>query len=568
MSEYRVLARKYRPQRLNDLIGQEVLVRTLTNAINSGRIAHAFLLTGIRGIGKTTTARIIARSLNCLGADGNLDKPTPEPCGVCANCTQIAEDRHVDVIEMDAASRTGVGDIRDIIETVHYKPTNARYKVYIIDEVHMLSQQAFNALLKTLEEPPPHVIFVFATTETRKIPVTILSRCQRFDLKRVEIERLAGHLTNICAKENVTAEEEALKLIAIAAEGSVRDSLSLLDQAIAHSADEANNVNIKTETVRGMLGVADRSRLFTLLENAFSGETVKAIELLETHYRDGGDIILLLQDLLALVHVISRMTLSPGDDLGPSFSEHEKNSATALAGKLDIPSLGLAWQLLLKGLDEAKRAPDPLAAAEMVMIRLAHAASLPRPADLIRQAEKEISTNAVSSSPTRSSSSAAMSAPISSGATALKMETATAPSLEPVMASAEPTRLELVANNPLLELHEFEELLRLAEQKREPTLVHHLTQQIRIVSFEDGTMSYAQNPSLPANFIKDLTGFLKRSTGKDWKINVSTEPGAPTIAERKKEEYENARKAASEHPLIKDVMEAFPGSAMIRFEKE
>lgn len=566
MSEYRVLARKYRPQRLSDLIGQDALVRTLGNAFQTGRISHGFLLTGIRGVGKTTTARIIARSLNCLGADGTLTQPTTEPCGVCANCTQIAEDRHVDVLERDAASQTGVEATREMIETVHYRPTSARYKVYIIDEVHMLSNAAFNALLKTLEEPPPHVIFIFATTEIRKIPVTILSRCQRFDLKRVDIETLSGHLQNICAKESVEAEEEALKLIAIAAEGSVRDSLSLLDQAIAHSAT-GDKILITGETVRTMLGVADRSRLFTLLEAAFSGNTNEALTLVSEHYQNGGDVILLLQELLSLVHITSRLSLAPKDDLGPAFSEHEKKSAASLAEKLDIPTLTLAWQLILKGLDEAKRSPDPLAAAEMVVIRLTHASSLPRPADLIREAQKQPQQNfsAPTSAP-RSNAPASSDggAPVMSGNTAIKMEPARSTSFEPVAEA----RLSLVANNPLTQLQTFEELLKLVEQKREPTLMHELATHVRLVSFEDGEFTYTQNTSLSQGFVKDVGAFLKRHTGKDWKITSSTETGAPSIAEQKKAAYEEARRQAEIHPLVQQVLEVFPGARITAFDKE
>lgn len=562
MSEYRVLARKYRPQRLNDLIGQDALVRTLGNAFESGRISHGFLLTGIRGVGKTTTARIIARSLNCLGEDGNLTQPTTEPCGVCANCVQIAEDRHVDVLERDAASQTGVEATREMIETVHYRPTSARYKVYIIDEVHMLSNAAFNALLKTLEEPPPHVIFIFATTEIRKIPVTILSRCQRFDLKRVDIETLSAHLKNVCARESIEAEEEALKLVAIAAEGSVRDSLSLLDQAIAHSGSSP----ISADTVRNMLGVADRSRLFALLETAFGGQTNEALALVTEHYQNGGDVILLLQELLSMVHITSRLALAPKDDLGPSFSEHEKKSASSLAEKLDIPTLSLAWQLILKGLDEAKRSPDPLAAAEMVIIRLTHASSLPRPADLIREAQKQPQQSFhVPSSAPRSSASAPSSPPVS-GNTAIKMEPAPSTSFEPV-ASAEPA-LALVANNPLTEIGTFEELLKLVEQKREPTLMHELVTHIRLVSFEDGAVSYTQNPALSHGFAKELGAFLKRHTGKDWKISSVAEAGKPSVAERKKAAYEKARAEAEAHPLVQDVLNMFPGARVTAFTME
>jgi DNA polymerase-3 subunit gamma/tau len=307
---YRVLARKYRPQTFDDLIGQEVLVRTLTNAFASGRIAHAFVLTGIRGIGKTTTARIIARGLNCIGPDGN-GEPTTQPCGVCPNCVMIAEDRHVDVIEMDAASNTGVDNMRDLIDSVQYAPTNARYKVYIIDEVHMLSKSAFNAILKTLEEPPPHVKFIFATTEIRKIPVTIISRCQKFDLKRVELDELTQHLVNVATKENIALPTDCATLIAAAAEGSVRDSLSMLDQAIAMGTDASGNVTLTADAIRDMLGLADKTQLFTLLKLIFNGEMEAALAQAKTLHAQGADPAMLLADLLDITHYLTRITVAP-----------------------------------------------------------------------------------------------------------------------------------------------------------------------------------------------------------------------------------------------------------------
>ncbi|MDE3061315.1 MAG: DNA polymerase III subunit gamma/tau, partial [Pseudomonadota bacterium] len=374
MPEYRVLARKYRPATFADLIGQEALVRTLTNAIETGRIAHAFLLTGIRGVGKTTTARIIARALNCEQG------PTISPCGTCANCTMIAEDRHMDVIEMDAASHTGVGDIRELIDTVRYLPGSARYKVYIIDEVHMLSTSAFNALLKTLEEPPPHVKFIFATTEARKIPVTILSRCQRFDLKRVPLETLATHLANICAKEQVQAEEEALKIMAVAAEGSVRDALSLLDQAITRGP-------ITAASVRQMLGSADNTATFRLLETLLVGDIAGALAELRRQYADGADPLLIVQDALEVTHLITRVKVTPAALADVSLSEHDRAAAKAMADKLAMPVLTRLWQMWLKGIGEVRMAPMPLAALEMLLVRIAYAAELPTPAEVIRAGE-------------------------------------------------------------------------------------------------------------------------------------------------------------------------------------
>ncbi|MFO1058299.1 MAG: DNA polymerase III subunit gamma/tau [Dongiaceae bacterium] len=374
---YRVLARKYRPTSFRQLIGQEAMVRTLTNAIASGRLAHAFVLTGVRGIGKTTTARIIARGLNCVGSDGQ-GKPTADPCGACEHCRAIAEDRHVDVLEMDAASRTGVGDIRELIESVRYRPVSARYKVYIIDEVHMLSNSAFNALLKTLEEPPAHVKFVFATTEARKIPVTVLSRCQRFDLRRVEAEVLAAHFGRIAEAEGATVAPTALALIARAADGSVRDGLSLLDQAIALA-----DGPIGEQLVRDMLGLADRSQLFELYDQVMRGDAAGALGLVAALYAAGADPASLVQDLLDLTHWLTRLKLAPAAAELPTVPETERVRGKAMAGRLGMGQLTRAWQMLLKGLGEVQQAPAPLQALEMLLVRLTHAAELPSPAALV-----------------------------------------------------------------------------------------------------------------------------------------------------------------------------------------
>ncbi|MBY0408183.1 MAG: DNA polymerase III subunit gamma/tau [Rickettsiales bacterium] len=382
--EYRVLARKYRPTNFDDLIGQDVLVQTLSNAIKTGRIAHAFLLTGIRGVGKTTTARIIARALNCIGPDGQ-GGATIAPCGVCPNCKMIAEDRHVDILEMDAASHTGVGDIRELIDTVRYLPTSARYKIYIIDEVHMLSGSAFNALLKTLEEPPPHVKFIFATTEARKIPVTILSRCQRFDLKRIGLEMLAAHLARITEKEGITAEDEALKLIAVAAEGSVRDALSLLDQAIARTLEIDGKTLVTTAAVRTMIGSADKSATFRLLEKLLNSDTPAALEEIQAQYTAGSDPLLMVQDALETTHLITRVKVSPAALEDVSLSESDRTQAKTFAEKLTMPVLTRLWQMLLKGITEVKLAPQPLSALEMLAVRVAYAAQLPTPAEAIKQ---------------------------------------------------------------------------------------------------------------------------------------------------------------------------------------
>ncbi|MCK5375316.1 MAG: DNA polymerase III subunit gamma/tau, partial [Alphaproteobacteria bacterium] len=387
MKEYRVLARKYRPQSFDGLVGQDALVRTLKNAIKSGRVAHAFMLTGIRGVGKTTTARIIAKALNYKGPDGT-SSPTTGDTSDCPLCQAISEDRHPDVIEMDAASRTGVDDIREILDGVRYAPTEARYKIYVIDEVHMLSKNAFNALLKTLEEPPEHVKFIFATTEIRKVPITVLSRCQRFDLQRVGVDLLMPHFKSICDSEGFTVEEEALSMIARAADGSIRDGLSLLDQAMALSDKE-----LTTTLVQNMLGLADRARNLDLLEKALEGDIPEALGIFDKIFKDGGAPIVILQDLLDLVHLLTKLRAVPElEDVNQVLSGDQLDRARNMAKKISMPSLNKAWQILLKGLDEIASAPNAQSAAEMVIIRLAYAANLPNPSDLVKKL-KDIDTN-------------------------------------------------------------------------------------------------------------------------------------------------------------------------------
>lgn len=558
---YRVLARKYRPTIFEDLIGQEVLVRTLSNAIKTGRLAHAFLLTGIRGIGKTTTARLIARALNCIGEDGQ-GGPTIHPCGACANCRMIAEDRHMDVMEMDAASRTGVDAMRELIDTVHYAPTTARYKIYIIDEVHMLSNSAFNALLKTLEEPPPHVKFIFATTELRKIPVTILSRCQTFDLKRVDGEVLTAHLQKIAGKEGVEAEEAALQLIASAAEGSVRDALSLLDQAIAHSADEDGTVLVKTELVRDMLGMADRSRSFALLEQLFSGEVKEALHSYQQHYHDGADPVYVLQELMELVHLVTRVKLVPELADSPEFAEAERNYARKLAEKMEVAHLTRAWQMLHKGLAEARMAPNPFMAAEMALIRLMHAANLPSPAALIRElqataptADKPASTAKPSVSPPMSS------APSSNGAPSAARQMQPEPETE---ADSEPTAL-LDSGEASVETGptSYAAMVDLFQQRGELVLWSYLSQSVRLVKFEPGRVEVNPAPSLPQGFVGQVGKHLTDWTGQRWVMVISAAEGDPTL----KEQAEAAKAAylekSAEHPLVQKVLETFEGARVI-----
>lgn len=386
-ASYQVFARKYRPSTFAELVGQDAMVQTLTNAIRADRLAQAYILTGVRGIGKTSTARIIARALNCIGPDGE-GGPTAEPCGVCENCLAIAEDRHVDVLEMDAASRTGVDDIREVIDGVRYRPTTARFKIYIIDEVHMLSRHAFNALLKTLEEPPEHVKFVFATTEIRKVPITVLSRCQRFDLRRVDVEALKAHFADIAEKEGAKITDAALHLIARAADGSVRDGLSLLDQAVSHT-DQTSGGEIGEDEVRSMLGLADRSQSFMLLEAVMAGDVAPALDLLDQLYKEGADPLAILEDLLEITHWLTRIKVVADAADAPEVPEIERVRGKDLEGRLSMAALARAWQMLLKGLQEVRLAPSPIQAAEMILVRLAHAAELPTPEEAIKSMGKE-----------------------------------------------------------------------------------------------------------------------------------------------------------------------------------
>ncbi|MGH6952753.1 MAG: DNA polymerase III subunit gamma/tau, partial [Alphaproteobacteria bacterium] len=398
---YRVLARKYRPATFAELVGQEAMVRTLTNAIRSGRLAQAYMLTGVRGVGKTTTARIIARALNCVGPDG-AGGPTSEPCGACEHCVAIGEDRHVDVIEMDAASRTGVEDIRDLIDGVRYRPMSARYKVYVVDEVHMLSRNAFNALLKTLEEPPAHVKFVFATTEVRKVPVTVLSRCQRFDLRRLDSDALATYLAGIAAREGALVSPGAVALIARAADGSARDGLSLLDQSISTFGADGAGREIGEADVRGMLGLADRTQVFDLFDSLMAGDAKRALGSLALSHRSGADPVTVLQDLLELTHWVTRVKLVPEAADDPAVAEAERVRGRKAAEGLSVPTLARAWQMLLKGLAEAQAAPSAYQAAEMALIRLAHAAELPSPAEIVARLSEGAAARPAEGAPVRS----------------------------------------------------------------------------------------------------------------------------------------------------------------------
>jgi DNA polymerase-3 subunit gamma/tau len=546
---YRVLARKYRPSDFSGLIGQEALVRTLTNAIAQGRLAHAFMLTGVRGVGKTTTARILARAFNCIGPDGK-GGPTASPCGQCEHCTAIAEDRHVDVIEMDAASRTGVNDIRELIEGVRYRPVSARFKIYIIDEVHMLSSNAFNALLKTLEEPPEHVKFIFATTEIRKVPVTVLSRCQRFDLRRIEADKLAAHLGSIVAAEGAKLAPTALALIARAADGSARDGLSLLDQAIT-LAEPGQEVS--EEQVRAMLGIADRTQLFDLYEAIMAGRAAEALDQLRRMYEAGADPIVVLQDLLDLTHWLTRSKLTPDVLHQPAVPEAERKRGGALAKDLSLPVLARAWQMLLKGLGEAQYAPQPLAAAEMALIRLMHVADLPTPGDLVRQLSGGGASATQGGAP-----AAGPRAPAPSGGGFSNGGNAVANRAVAREPAPQPATTAALAPMPTT----FAAVVALFAARREGILHTHLQNDVHLVHFEVGRIELRPTPRAPANLPNRIAACLNEWTGSRWLVSVSGDLGAPTLKEQAQAIDSEMRRRASEHPLVKAVLEAFPGATI------
>ena len=532
---YRVLARKYRPVDFTTLVGQEAMVRTLRNAIATGRIAHAFMLTGVRGVGKTTTARIIARALNCVGADGK-GGATVDPCGVCDNCKAITEDRHVDVIEMDAASRTGIDDVRELIEGVRYRPVSARYKVYIIDEVHMLSEKAFNALLKTLEEPPPHVKFLFATTEIRKVPVTVLSRCQRFDLKRVPHETLIEHFGKIAQAEKVEISPEALVLLARAADGSVRDGLSMLDQAIAHGGGV-----VDAAQVRDMLGLADRSRVLELFEKTMRGDAPSVIASLGEMHDSGADPVVVLQDLLELTHWVTRLKVAP--EAAASTADSERALGLAMAGKLTMASLTRAWTLLLKGLQETLAAPSPLRAAEMALIRLCYVADMPSPADAIKVLQNGGGAPVGTTAP-------AMPRGNGGGGAAARLATqpATAIAAQPVQAMPAPRN--------------FTEVVALFEARREPRLVHSLMHHVHEVRCEPGLIEFRPEPKAPTDLAPRLSALLSQWTGRRWIASVSSAEGKPTLIQQKATKADDLRSSAESNELVMAILKTFPGAKL------
>ena len=572
---YRVLARKYRPATFAELIGQAAMVRTLTNAIASGRLAHAFILTGVRGVGKTTTARIIARALNCIGPDGK-GGPTAEPCGRCEHCVAITEDRHVDVLEMDAASRTGVDDIRELIEGVKYRPTSAREKVYIIDEVHMLSKNAFNALLKTLEEPPEHVKFVFATTEIRKVPVTVVSRCQRFDLRRVDAETLAGHLAAIAEKEGAKVRPDAMALIARAADGSVRDGLSLLDQAIADFGAHDGAGEITVEQVRDMLGLADRTQLFDLFDAVMKGEIKSALELLAEMYKAGADPVVVLQDLLELTHWLTRVKVVPEAARAPDVPEAERVVGRDMAERLSMSVLVRAWQMLLKGLSEAQGAPLPFQATEMVLVRLAYAADLPAPAEIVEAlAHFPAPPPTAAAAPTAAAPAARAGGDepeiLPSGAPGTGAEPVGSKTMDAAPGTPNQPRAALAASpepappasaEPLAEPGNFEAVVALFAEKGEAELHSHLLNDVHLVHFEPGRIEFRPGGHAPRDLANRLGEMLGRWTGRRWVVSVSSARGESTLAEQATQGADQRQAGVADDPLVKAVIETFPGATI------
>ena len=547
MNSYKILARKYRPETFKDLVGQEAMVKTLKNAFDANRIAQSFILTGIRGTGKTTTARIIAKGLNCIGID-QKGEATVEPCGRCSNCTAIIDGSHVDVIEMDAASRTGVDDIREIIESIYYKASTGRFKVYIIDEVHMLSNNAFNALLKTLEEPPEHVKFIFATTEIRKVPVTVLSRCQRFDLRRIEPEEMIKLLQKITTCEGVNVSEDAIRLITRAAEGSARDATSLLDQAISHGGGSSN-----AKHVRAMLGIADRGRVLDLFEMIMRGDTASALTELGSQYFDGADPIVILKDLAEITHWISVAKITPNINEDPTITPDERNRGTEFSQILSMRVLTRMWQMLIKSLDEIKIAPSPIMAAEMIIIRLTHAADLPPTDDLIKKIEKTLkrsnsnkSTETQSKSMNKSSTSEELSLSKQNGSSNLKI----AP-----MASKE---IEIDS------YIKFDDVLELIKQKRDVKLLIDIENGLRLVFYRPGHIEFTPTDFAPADLAQRLSNRLKEWTGLRWAISVVQNGEAQTIFERKEKNAKDLENDAYAHPFVKEALVQFPDARIIK----
>ncbi|MBR9843674.1 MAG: DNA polymerase III subunit gamma/tau [Rhodobacteraceae bacterium] len=541
---YQVLARKYRPETFADLVGQSAMVRTLKNAFEADRIAQAFIMTGIRGTGKTTTARIIAKGMNCIGPDGT-GGPTTEPCGQCEHCTAIMEGRHVDVMEMDAASRTGVNDIREIIDSVHYRAASARYKIYIIDEVHMLSTSAFNALLKTLEEPPAHVKFIFATTEIRKVPVTVLSRCQRFDLRRIEPEDQIALLRKIATAEGAEISDDALALITRAAEGSARDATSLLDQAISHGAGETT-----ADQVRAMLGLADRGRVLDLFDMILRGDTGAALSELSAQYADGADPMAVLRDLAEITHWISVVKVTPDAANDPTISPDERARGTDMAEKLPMRVLTRMWQMLLKALEEVAAAPNAMMAAEMAVIRLTHVADLPSPEDLLRK----LQDMPVPPSMPPSGGPGGGAAPSGGGGGASAYSTS--------QISGGPggtvTALAQDAEHALARFATFDHVIELIRDNRDAKLLMDVEADLRLVSYRPGRIEFVPTDRASSDLAQRLGARLQTWTGNRWAVIIANTGGGETIVEKRNAAQTALEKEARAHPMVQAVFDAFP----------
>jgi DNA polymerase III subunit gamma/tau len=550
---YRVLARKYRPQNFDDLIGQEAMVRTLSNAFDTGRIAQAYMFTGVRGVGKTTTARILARALN-YEIPGEVDRPSIHLDRLGSHCQAIMEGRHVDVMEIDAASHTGIDDVRQITDGARYAPVSARYKVYIVDEVHMLSEKAWNAFLKTLEEPPAHVKFMFATTEIRKVPVTVLSRCQRFDLRRVDADVLTRHLQGICDKEGVSVEGEALGLIARAGEGSVRDSLSILDQAIAHGAGQ-----VTSEEVRRMLGLADRGRIIDLFEHLMKGDLAAAMAELKGQYDDGADPEIVLTELAEFVHFVTRVKVVPAaaDDL--SLSETERTRGRAFAETLSHRVLSRAWQMLMKGIEEVGRSPKPFASADMVLVRIAYAADLPTPDEALKMlAEGLLPAPGGPRLPSGGGNGGGSAA--TATAAAPRFQTVPQPAGQPVAMARPAVQPQAQAG---LALGSFLDIVALATEKRDILLKSALERDVRLVRFEDGRLEIALTGTAAPTLAGDIQKKLSDWTGRRWMVTISREEGEPTIREKQAAEQADRERGVRAHPAVQAIMARFPGAEIV-----
>ncbi len=517
-NQYIALARKYRPQSFEDLLGQDALVQTLTNAIKNNRLHHAYILTGIRGVGKTTTARLIAKAINCIGPDGN-GGPTIHPCGECENCKAIAADRHMDVIELDAASKTGVDDIREILDGVRYKPVNARYKVYIIDEVHMLSKNAFNALLKTLEEPPAHVKFIFATTEIRQVPVTILSRCQRFDLQRLSVEILVNLFEKVLKAEKISYDLQALQMVARAADGSARDGLSMLDQAIV-----LGNGNIDSETVKNMLGLADRQQSFAVYEKLLEGDVAEVLRLVHELYTNGATPMLILQDMVDITHLLAKVKILPEFINDASLSETDKEMCKKLCSA-PISILSKIWQMLIKGLSEIQYASVQIDALEMILMRIAYSASLPTPADLLKELKKKSTITDSGSFDTLQSN---------------------------------------VTDNSVV-LDTTADLVKFMTAKKQPLLLFAIKNDMSFKEFKDGYLHIALSDKADKNLILNFRTFLEKETGKVWKFDIDYEPLGETLAFQEAKEFDRDKKNISEYPLVKAILDEFNGAKIETF---